>query len=107
MESDHFFVSKFLDGELNGANSRCALLYELQGIFAPWSYDAASITCPTFLYYETDGEVAVAHGEQNQRLIANSQLVVWPQHGHCSILMEFEGIVMALVEGRAAEAKYE
>ena len=107
MEKDHFFVTKLLDSELNGANSKCALLYEMQGLFLPWSFDVAKIQCPCFLYHETDGEVPMVMAEQNKMLIAGSELIVWPQHGHCSIAMEFENIVVGLVEGKSVESRYD
>ena len=107
MESDHFFVTKLLDSELQGANSKAGLLYEMTSLFGggvpggPWSYDVASITCPCTLYNEAKGEVPLVMAERNHKLIKGSELVVWAQHGHCSIMMEFENIVGALLQGKA------
>ena len=54
MKSDHYFVSKMLDAELNGSNSYLGMRYEMQGVWSHqgWSYDVATIKCPTFIYGE-------------------------------------------------------
>jgi pimeloyl-ACP methyl ester carboxylesterase len=115
MESDHFFISRFLDGELHGANSEWALLLEFKGLFSHdgWFYDVGEITCPCFLYNETDskkGEVPFVMMERNRDQISQAggkaELVIWNDHGHCSILMEFENIVHNLIRSKAASSKY-
>ena len=60
MESDHFFISKLLDAELNGANSYHASMYEFAGQFAAWDYDCANIKCPCFIYGGPKEEVGAA-----------------------------------------------
>ena len=108
MESDHYFVSKMLDAELNGANSKNGLVHEMAGVYSnkPWSYDIANIKCKTFLYVESEGEVPQSYMELNQRLIPGSELLVWEAHGHVSIAMEFAGIVVALVQGKSFPGDY-
>lgn len=108
MESDHFFVSKLLDAELWGANSRLAMINEMQGIYSHdgWSYDIANVKCPSFLYVEVKGEVPESYMELNQRLIPGSELTKWEAHGHCSIVMEFAGIAAALVQGKSFAGEY-
>ena len=103
MASDHWFVTKLLDAELYGSNSKRGLLYEMQGVWshAGWSYDIAAIKCPCFLYVERDGEVKESYVELNQRLIPGAELVVYEAHGHTSIAMEVAGIAAALVAGRS------
>lgn len=108
MQSDHFFVSKMLDAELNGANTKRGLVNEMHGVYSHlgWSYDITKIQCPTFLYVETEGEVPESYMELNQRLIPGSVLTKWEAHGHVSIVMEFAGIVTALVQGEPFAGDY-
>ena len=107
MDSDHFFISKMLDGELHGTNTKNGLLLEMQGIFSPWSFDVADIKCPTFIYNEGQGEVHPDMARRNYELIPNSQLCIFKMHGHCSIVMEYEKIIVGLVEGKLIESSYE
>ena len=107
MDSDHFFISKMLDGELHGTNTKNGLLLEMQGIFSPWSFDVADIKCPTFIYNEGQGEVHPDMARRNYELIPNSQLCIFKMHGHCSIVMECEKIIVGLVEGKLIESSYE
>lgn len=109
MESDHFFVTKMLDAELHGANTKMALVNEMHGIYSPqpWSYDIANIKCPSFLYVEVEGEVPESYMELNTRLIPGAaELVKWDAHGHVSIVMEFVGIVTSLVQGKSFAGDY-
>ena len=106
MSSDHFYVTKLLDSELHGMNTVTGLSLEMQGLFHPWSYDIANIKCPCFLYVESKGEVPITHVQLNNRLIPGSELIVFQEHGHCSIMMEFEKIVLGLVKGNSVQSSY-
>ena len=119
IHSDHFFVSKFLDAELNGSNSKNALVLEFKGVYSRegWPYEIGDISCPTYLYGETDGttpaEVPFSFMERNTEQIkqgtggASAELVIWNHHGHCSIVMDFENVVEHMVKGEAAkESKF-
>ena len=107
IEKDHFFVTKLLDSELNGTNSRIGLLLEMQGLFSRWPHDVAKIQCPCFLYIEQKGEVPLCNAERNQSLIPGSEMIVMKSHGHCSIMMEFEKIVAGLLEGKSIQCSFE
>jgi pimeloyl-ACP methyl ester carboxylesterase len=106
MWSDHFFVTRCLDAEMHGSNGTWQLLFELQGIFRKWSYDCSKITCPTFIYHGPKEEVPLAMAKQTQKIVPGSELVVMEEHGHCSIMMEFENIVAGLVEGKSVQSSY-
>ena len=106
MSTDHFFVTKLLDSELHGMNSITGLCLEMQGLFLPWSYDIANIKCPCFLYIEPKGEVPITHAQLNNRLIPGSELIVFPEHGHCSIMMEFEKVVLGLIKGNSVQSSF-
>ena len=107
IEKDHFFVTKLLDSELNGMNSRTGLLLEMQGLFSRWPNDIAKIQCPCFLYIEQKGEVPMSHAERNQSLIPGSEVIIMKAHGHCSIMMEFEKIVGGLLENKSVQCSFE
>ena len=108
LKSDHYFVSKMLDAELNGSNSYLGMRYEMQGVWSHqgWSYDVATIKCPTFIYGEIDGEVPVTFHELTHKLIPGSELVLWKAHGHASIAMESAGIFTALVQNKSFPGDY-
>ena len=106
MRKDHFFVTKFLDSELHGSNSKMGLLYEMMGVFQEWSFDIAKIQCPTFIYNGIKEEIPLSHAKMLNKLIPNSELVVFQEHGHCSIVMEFENIVGGLLQGKSVEGRY-
>ena len=71
-----------------------------------WSYDVATIKCPTFIYGEIDGEVPVTFHELTHKLIPESELVLWKAHGHASIAMESAGIFTALVQNKSFPGDY-
>ena len=106
MQKDHFFVTKLLDSELHGSNSKMGLLYEMMGLFQEWSFDIAAIKCPTFIYNGIKEETPLSQAQMLNRVIPNSELVVFQEHGHCSIMMEFEKIVAGLIQGKAVEGSY-
>eukprot|EP00944_MAST-04C_sp_MAST-4C-sp1_P014764 g14764.t1 len=106
MQKDLFFVTKILDSELHGSNSKMGLLYEMMGLYREWSFDVAAIKCPTFIYHGMNEEVPLPHAKMLNKLIPNSELVVFQEHGHVSEMMEFEKIVAGLVQGKAVESSY-
>jgi pimeloyl-ACP methyl ester carboxylesterase len=107
MDSDLFFITRSLDAELHGSNGTWQLLYELQGISLKWSYDVSKIQCLTFIYHGPKEEVPLCQAEQNQQLIPGAELVVMHGHGHCSMMMEFERVVGALVAGKSVQSSYQ
>ena len=106
MQKDHFFVTKLLDSELHGSNSKTGLLYEFMGLFDEWPFDIAKIQCPTFVYNGIKEETPLSHAKMLNKLVPNSELVVFQEHGHCSIMMEFEKIVGGLIRGNSVEGSY-
>jgi len=106
IEQDHFFVTKLLDAELHGSNTKYSLLYEMQGLYRPWSFDVGKLQCPCFLYHGQKEEVPLSNAKRNHELINGSELIVMHEHGHCSIMMEFENIVAGLVDGRGVQGSY-
>ena len=106
MQKDLFFVTKILDSELHGSNSKMGLLYEMMGLFGEWSFDLAAIKCPTFIYNGEKEETPLPHAKMFNKLIPNSELIIFPEHGHVSEMMEFEKIVVGLVQGKSVESSY-
>ena len=72
MQKDLFFVTKILDSELHGSNSKMGMLYEMMGLFGEWSFDLAAIKCPTFIYNGMNEEVPLPHAKMLNKLIPNS-----------------------------------
>ena len=73
------------------------LYLELRGVYMPWSYDIADITCPTFVYHGPKEEVPVEWAEFNCKTIGtNAKLVVMKEHGHCSISKGFSSFGVPL-----------
>ena len=90
----HIMVSSF---QHNWNALQWGLYLELRGIYMPWSYDIADITCPTFVYHGPKDEVPVEWAEFSCKTIGtNAKLVVMKEHGHCSISKEFSSFVVPL-----------
>lgn len=53
----------------------------------PWSFDPRSIVAPVWVHHgEQDTLTPLAHGRHTAELIPGSTLVVWPDHGHISLI---------------------
>ena len=103
--TDHFFVSQCLDAELHGCNSPWSTWYFFSQIYeAAWPFDVADIKCRCHIYQESINQ---AMALQNHELIAGSEMTLWDQHGHLSIIMEFEKIVLGLVEGKIVKEGFQ
>ena len=106
MDRDHFLVSSMLDAFHHGVNCKNCGIIELIRIFGKqgWGYDPSTIQCPTFIYQgEKDVEVPVKQAELINRLVKGSKLVVLPGIGHCTILLQLEEIIKALVQKKSIQ----
>jgi pimeloyl-ACP methyl ester carboxylesterase len=64
-----------------------------------WPFDVASITCAMRVYHgEQDTLVPVSHGRHTAEMIEGSTLVVFPEHGHLSMITEIPHISTDLVD---------
>jgi pimeloyl-ACP methyl ester carboxylesterase len=64
-----------------------------------WPFDVASITCEMRVYHgEQDTLVPVSHGRHTAEMIEGSTLVVFPEHGHISMITEIPHISADLVD---------
>ena len=92
----------------HGANCKLCCLHEMQGcaVEGGFPYDITEIKCPTFIYHEVKGEVPLASAEINRDLIPGGELIVLPEHGHTSMIMEFERIVLAAVQGKSVQSRF-
>jgi pimeloyl-ACP methyl ester carboxylesterase len=54
-----------------------------------WPFDVANVTCAVRVYHgEQDTLVPVSHGRHTAEMIEGSSLVIFPEHGHLSIITE-------------------
>ncbi len=54
-----------------------------------WPFDVANVTCAVRVYHgEQDTLVPVSHGRHTAEMIERSSLVIFPEHGHLSIITE-------------------
>ena len=79
----------------------------------PHHYDIAKIQCPCFLYHDGnetgphDGrEVPLRQGRRNHELIPGSEFIAMPEHGHASLIMEFERTAVAGVQGKSVQSRF-
>ena len=62
-----------------------------------WPFDVANITCEMRVYHgEQDTLCPVSHGRHTAEMIEGSTLVVFPEHGHISMITEIPRIVTDL-----------
>merc|ERR1711916_273040 len=89
MDRDLFFVTKTLDTYLHGPRSKDTFDLEFQRqLGMAWDYDTCEIKCTTFIYNGEKEATDLSMAESNHKLIAGSKLIVMPEHGHSSILLE-------------------
>ena len=107
MDRDQFFVTKTLDSYLHGPRSQDTFDLEFQRqLGMPWDYDTAAIKCPTFIYKGEKEATPLSTAESNHKLITGSELIIMPEHGHSTILLEAEKIILALVKGKSVKSRY-
>jgi pimeloyl-ACP methyl ester carboxylesterase len=99
MDKDTFYVTKMLDSHLHGANLPTTFLYEAMRMGDNWEYDPATIKCPTHIYNGRDEVTHVHCAELYHKLIPDSKLTVFEDHGHFYIGVEAEKIIKALLNG--------
>lgn len=103
MDKDQFYISKMMDCHLHGIRSPLTALYELQTVHDPagFSYDYKNIKCPTFVYNGKEELTPLSMAQMYHKCIPGSELIVMQEHGHASIVLESEEIILALVQGKA------
>ena len=107
MDADHFFVTKTLDSYLHGPRSKNTFDLEFRRqLGMAWDYDTAKIKCPTFIYNGKKEATSIAMATSNHRLVAGSELIIFPEHGHSTILLEAERIISALIQGKSVQSSY-
>ena len=109
MDKDPFFVTKMLDSNLHGALSPKTYVWEFGGFLARLEgpfYDIAQVRCPTFIYNGRDEASALMNAQLYHRLIEGSTLTIFDEHGHVSIGLEMQKIILALVQGKSVPANY-
>ena len=64
----------------------------------PWSFEPRTITVPVQIHHgELDTLTPVAHARHTADLIPGSTLVVWPEHGHISLITKIPEIAANLL----------
>ena len=102
MDKNPFFVTKTLDSYLHGTRSKDTFDLEFQRMLGlPYDYDTTAIQCPTFIYNGKKEATSAMMAEGNFALIKGAELIIMPEHGHSSILLEAEKIILALVQGKS------
>jgi hypothetical protein len=70
----------------------------VQGV--AWPFDVASISCEMRVYHgEQDTLVPVSHGRHTAEMIEGSTLVLFPEHGHISMITEVPRAAADLARG--------
>ena len=79
--------------------------YESQVLYAPFSYDPATIKCPAFIYHgKLDHEAEVGQAEFHHKIIPGSTLITHEEHGHLTgIGLNMERIILALAEQKSVQ----
>jgi pimeloyl-ACP methyl ester carboxylesterase len=102
MNKDLFWVSKMMDSHLYGHNTPMNFYNTAAILTAKYDLDTATVKCPTFLYHgKLDGEAWFRAAEQNHKLIAGSELLMHEGHGHMTVFLWQEQMILALVKGEA------
>jgi pimeloyl-ACP methyl ester carboxylesterase len=108
-EEDPFECSKLIDaGHNSGTHSRSYYL-DMMRTCKKWPYDNKGIKCPTFIYTaENDGafDACIGLGEANNKVIPNSEHLIYKGYGHASIGLAGTQIITALAQGKAAPQPY-
>ena len=107
MDADPYFVSQLIDTHLYGLNCSHGGVVEQIRVFGKqgWGYDPANIKCPAFIYQAAlDAETPLGCAEQLKKIIPGAELVLVPECGHSTILMQKAEIVLALVQGKSIAA---
>jgi pimeloyl-ACP methyl ester carboxylesterase len=109
MKKDPFFITKFLDGTQHGANTNRTHYLEVRSNWRREGsyYDLEKITCPTFIYNGRNETTTLFHAEWYKKVIPGSELIIFDEHGHGSIALEAEKIILALVQGKSIPPNYE
>jgi len=103
-----FFLTKMCDQLHYGGNcANYGLVEQSRQWGGPHCYPTKAITCPTFIYHGKEEQaVPPVHAEHLHKLISGSELVVMNDHGHGSIGIEYENIILALVQGKSATGTF-
>ena len=106
VDKDHFFVTKIMHSYFSW-HAGGTVSADFGRTFAqPWPYDHASIKCKTFVYNGENEQIKRAWAEQHTRAIPRSKLILFPEHGHATIMMEIPRILAALVRGQSCKSRY-
>ena len=110
MDRDHFFVTKTLlsyYGLQGGFIGASGFVSDIERQAVRWAYDPACITCRTFVYTgDLDATIRPRASRFIQRTIPGAELVIFPHHGHATILLETPRVIRALVEGQSVDSRY-
>jgi pimeloyl-ACP methyl ester carboxylesterase len=100
IKTDRFWVSKMLEAEMIGVNGKWGTWYTAKALMGTvWPYNLADIKCRCHLYCERFGDCPAPYTERNHSLIPGSEMVVFDQHNHVSIAMEFEKMLHGIMRG--------
>ena len=109
-DQDPFFATKMVDHHLHGANGKLTFFWWMSAMHGYCEhghhYDTTKIKCPTFIYNGKKEETFIGHAEINHKLIAGSELIVMEEHGHMTIGLEYQRIILALVQGKSVQSSY-
>merc|ERR1711988_1683257 len=99
-------MGKTLDSYLWGLTDPDQLLVDFSRCMSPWTYDTSKIECPCFIYNGENECTPVAMAKQNASIVKGSELIIMPEHGHSTILMEAEKIICGLIKGEAVKSAH-
>jgi len=103
LDASPFFVTATVDVN-RGHTTLADAMVEWQRCFGEaWSYDAANIKVPCFLYNGEKEIVDKIHSEFHHKVIKDSKLALWMGHSEVTIVVEFPRIIEALVKKQIVE----
>lgn len=98
LDADPFYATSTVDVN-RGHNTKADAMDEWTRCWAePWSYDAANIKVPCFIYNGEKEVVARAFADYHHRVIQGSELTIWSGHSEVTIVIELKRIIEALVK---------